>query len=213
LIACITALAGCMKIYPDPELPDIEVEWYDGDCGETPTDMVLTLTGVDDTTVKLQTSAACSTTKATFKDVPRQRYKLQGSLFDDTGEELNRAQAEIDLRNGIDEHADLWFGSISNFRVDWTFDMDATCASLGVDFVQVEFSVDGEPRYGQGAPCPFRPLSGGAPKGVYTLRAYARDYEGTILAVSPEVPDLMFDFDTVTDVGTLVLTPCGDDCP
>jgi hypothetical protein len=213
LIACVAALGGCMKIYPDPELPDVEVEWYDIDCRDGEGDVALTLIGVDDTTLRNQLTVPCSDLKATFKDVARQRYMLEGSLLDDTGVEFNRSpQMEIDLRNGIDEIAYLYFGGFSNFRIEWTFDMGATCGSLAVDGIQIEFATEGQALYHAGTYCQGTPHFGSAPDGIYTVTVRATA-NGTTVAVSPELPDVLIDFDTFSDLGTVVLTPCGGDCP
>jgi hypothetical protein len=214
LIACLAALAlgGCMKIYPDPELPDVEVEWYEGDCFDGAGDIVLTLSGVDDTTVHEQVTVACSAVKATFKDVARQRYKLEGSLLDNAGEEFNHVAAELDLRNGVDEHTDLYFGGASNFRVAWTFDMGASCASLGALSVEVEFAIEGQPFFNAGAWCGDSRLLANAPDGTYTVILRAWGQEAPV-AASPELPDVTIGSGSITNAGTVVLTPCGADCP
>jgi hypothetical protein len=213
LILCIAVLGGCMKIYPDPELPDIEVEWYDGDCSEDGGNVLLVLNGVDDATVHEEVTAACSSIKTTLVDVPRQRYKLQGSLLDAQGVEYNRSETEIDLRNGIDEHAYLYFGGFSNFRVEWTFDMGASCESVNAAYVQVEFAMDGQTFFGSSGPCYATPMFGNGPDGTYSVSLVAATDEGTTVAISPELPDVTLSFDTVTDLGTLLLTPCGAECP
>jgi hypothetical protein len=201
-----------MKIYPDPELPDIEVEWYDGDCRDGTGDVKLTLSGLDDTTLREEVTVACSSVKATFTDVPRERYRLEGALLDASGEEFNRSETELDLRNGIDEHTSLYFGGFSNYRVAWTFDMGATCESLGVDAVQIEFAVDDLPVYGGSWPCRLSPSFGNAPDGIYSVTALALSGMTTV-AVSPALPDVAIDFESFVNLGTFVLTPCGAECP
>ncbi|MBL0219514.1 MAG: hypothetical protein IPQ07_37305 [Myxococcales bacterium] len=40
-------LTGCMRIYPDPELPDVTVLWGEQDCRDGTGNVAITLTGVD----------------------------------------------------------------------------------------------------------------------------------------------------------------------
>jgi hypothetical protein len=214
LIACVAVLGGCMKIYPDPELPDIEVEWYEGDCRDGSGNVSLTLTGIDDATQTQHQTVACSALKTTFKDVARERYKLEGALLADTGEEFNRSPPfDLDLRNGIDEHTSIFFGGFANFRIAWTFDMGATCASLGATDIRIDFAMEGETFFTSGTYCDGSPYFGNGPDGLYTVRVRAQTIDGAVVAASPEIPDVMIDFETITNLGSVVLTPCSDDCP
>src|SRR5215213_2108771 len=86
-VLCIALLAGCMKIYPDPELPDIEVQWSVQSCPSENAMVSITLEGVDDAAVQRLITVACTASSATIEDVARQRYKLVGSLFNEAGEE------------------------------------------------------------------------------------------------------------------------------
>jgi hypothetical protein len=202
-----------MKIYPDPELPDIDVEWYDGDCSIDNSSILLALTSVEDPAVHFERTVACSDVKSTFKDVPRHRYKLRGALLDDNGDEFNSYDEELDLRNGIDETAYMYFGGFgSNFRVAWTFDMGATCASLGADGVQIDFTIAGEIFYAIGTSCEETPYVTSVTNGTYSV--IVRAIAGTeTLAASAEIPDVTIGFDSLTNLGTVVLTPCGAACP
>lgn len=202
-----------MKIYPDPELPDIEVRWFEGDCRDGTGDVALALIGLDSPTFRADLTVPCADMKATFADVARERFRLEGSLRGMTGEEFSNAVVDLDLRNGFDERAELYFGGFSNVRVAWTFDMDATCASLAADFVEILFS---SPSFadplGWGEPCERSPALVSMPDGVYTVVARART-EQAIVAVSPPSAEVAITFDSFTDVGTLVMTPCGAACP
>ncbi|HEY5925061.1 MAG TPA: hypothetical protein VIV11_25440 [Kofleriaceae bacterium] len=206
------ALAGCMKIYPDPELPDLVVEWFDGDCREETPEIALELVGLDNPASGKQLTVPCAAEQtATFADIARERYRVEGTLLDPAGTPLNMSMAEIDMRDGLDETAYLYFGGTINFRVDWTFDMGVSCASLMVDYVAIEFSPG---IFSHRAPCSFGGVSGTAPDGVFTVRALAYSDETlSVVAVSPSTAELAFSFSTFTEIGTLVMSPCGSSCP
>lgn len=203
-----------MKIYPDPELPDIEVEWYDGDCAGLDGSVLLTLTGVDDTAVKQELSVACNGLGATFKDVPRQRYMLDGRLVDAMGEEYSRAQPmDLDLRNGIDETAYMYFGGFNNFTVGWQFEGGATCASLGVAFVSVDLVQEGMVVGGSAGQCQQMILFGSGPVGTFDVDVSGFSDNGTVLATSPRIEQVTLGLDAITNLGLVTLAPCGDQCP
>lgn len=213
LLVTAIALAGCMRIYPDSELPDVEVEWFDTDCREGTGDVALSLIGIDDLAFREDLVVPCSDTKAVFADVARERYGLEGALRSATGEMLVTDQREIDLRTGLDERVELYFGGFSNARVAWTFDMGASCASLAVDTIVFEFSSSVFPE-----PAVFQTFCGlsqyfvSLPDGVYTVVARAVTNMTTV-AVSPASPEVTVSFDAFSDFGTLVLSPCGSSCP
>jgi hypothetical protein len=212
IVVCVAALAGCMKIYPDPELPDIDVEWYDGDCGSDSDTVLLTLVGVDDPSQQQQVSAPCSGLKTTFEDVARQRYKLDGSLRDAMGEETTRAATlDLDLRNGLDETAYLFFGRFDNISVAWQFDGGGTCASVGAELVEIGFRQD-DTLFPVAAPCPAMVWLGNVPDGTYRVEVTARDNDGGAVATAPPLDDVAIGLGPLTNVG-VTLTPCGGSCP
>ena len=202
-----------MKIYPDPELPDIEAEWYEGDCRAGTADVELVLVGIDDPAFREQLVVPCTDIKATFADVPRERFTLQSALRSTTGAPFAMYEQELDLRNGLDQRAYLYFGGASNVRVSWTFDMGATCASLGADFVRLDFASPQFPEpLVQTWICEASPYFGSLPDGTYTIVARVIAHETTV-AASPPSPEVTVTFDGFTDAGTLVLSPCGSACP
>jgi hypothetical protein len=205
----LAALAGgCMRIYPDPELPDLEVTWFEGDCRPGTGDVVVTLIGLDEDT-RDERTVACSAASTTFEDVPRQRYRIEGVLLDDSGATFVDGLQEVDLRNGLDSTVYLYFGAVANFRVAWTFDMGATCTSLGAELIEVAFLPSGFTSY---ATCFEGAYFGSPGNGTYTviLRAIAAD---AVVAVSPESAPFTLMSPLFTDIGTLALTPCGASCP
>jgi hypothetical protein len=105
-----------MKIYPDPELPDIDVEWSEPDCDDGAVDVALSLIGVDDPALRQEQTIPCADLNATFADVSRQRHRIEARLLDGQGAELNMAEYEVDLRDGLDETAYLYFGHFDKRR-------------------------------------------------------------------------------------------------
>jgi hypothetical protein len=211
----LLGLSGCMKIYPDPELPDIEVTWYEGDCDDETSTIEITATGIDDPTERHMTSIACTAMKTTFKDVTRQRFHVTGSLKDAMGGVYGASETDVDLRNGFDETAYLYFGvAFSNFRVAWTFDMGDTCASLGAEGVDILFSMNGQPEFAMGAPCDLGTFNGSSPPGTFSVSATAYNFDSGTVAYSMEpIPDVTIGFSGRADIGTIVLTACAPTCP
>ncbi|HTL39004.1 MAG TPA: hypothetical protein VL326_37995 [Kofleriaceae bacterium] len=213
LAAAALGMTGCMKIYPDPELPDVNIDWSDSNCDEGTGDLSLVLTGIDDTTAHYEQTVACDAYKTTFKDVSRQRFHLVGQLLDTSGEIYSEAESDVDLRNGFDVSSYLYFGGFSNWRVGWVFDMGATCESLGADNVLAVLSLDGQDYSANEAPCELGRMFGSAPPGTYAVTVYATAPGNiTTVAVSQpidvDVPDAMR-----ADFGTVTLTPCASTCP
>jgi hypothetical protein len=210
-IACIALVAGCMRIYPDPELPDIDVEWPTGDCQEN-TIVSVSIEGLDDPTVKRSLMLRCREATTTFEDVDRQRYKLVGSVIDDVGEEHN-SEWELDLRDGLNEHAYLYFGELPDFFITWEFEGGASCDSLGVVSVVIRFMIAGEQRFAHPARCDASSAAGHAPMGVYDVAARGYDMNNSPIATSSIVPNVTIVPGSFASLGTLVLAPCGAQCP
>src|SRR5262249_8942450 len=127
------ALGGCMRIYPDPELPDIIVEWSaEAECGDDSDRVVMSLSTVGPEAEAGTRPAACRDGTARFDDVERERYRVTTRLENVAGVALGGAEEEIDLRDGLNERVFAYFGRVadSNFRVTWTFDMGASCDAL-----------------------------------------------------------------------------------
>ena len=202
-----------MKIYPDPELPDLDVEWYSFDCRDGTPEVVLSLTGIDDATFQAERVVPCTDLKATFADLPRERFRLDGALRMSGDPLFGTYTEELDLRNGLDKRAYLYFGGFENVRVELAFDMGATCQSLMVDTIVVEFTSTSFPEpLAQPTLCGQDLLFTSLPDGIYTARARAVAGETTV-AISPESAQAAVNFETFTDFGTLVMSPCDPSCP
>lgn len=213
LLAAVVLGGGCMKIYPDAELPDVEAEWPDVDCRGNAGEVTLVLVGVDDTAFRQERNVPCLDLGATFADVPRQRFRIEAALHAQTGEVTASYDEDLDLRDGLDARSYVYFGGYDNLRVGWTFDVGASCTSLGATAVMLEFSTPQLPHPATFVPpCEASPFSTYLPEGVYTIIARAIAGEVT-LAISPRTPELTVTADGLTDAGTLVLSPCGAACP
>jgi hypothetical protein len=215
--AVALALGGCMRIYPDPELPDIVVEWLaEHECEEDTDRVVVSLATIDPPAEVGRVAVPCRDASMRFADVARVRYHVAATLEDQAGVVYGGGQAELDLRDGLSERFFAFFGRVpgSNFRVAWTFDLGASCASLPATMVVVRASMDGggPPRFFSAfceAPVLLDALT---PEGTYTLTARAFGMNG-IVAASPDSAPLAVTRGTITDFGTLTLSPCGATCP
>ncbi len=121
-----------MKIYPDPELPDLDVEWNTEDCSADTPEVSISLVAVDEGTI-IEQVVPCDMLKTTLKDVDRKRYRIDGALLYADGTVFSSSNGEADLRNGISDDVYLYFGGSAYFRVAWDFASGASCASLDAD--------------------------------------------------------------------------------
>ena len=201
-----------MKIYPDPELPDIDVVWFENDCRAGGV-VMLTLVGIDNTAFRAERTVPCADLKSEFGDVARERYRLEAALYTEEGVEVSTYEEELDLRNGLDERAEMFFGFFSNLRIGWTFDMGATCASLGAESVLLELTSATFPVPFQSVePCVRGLAFPSLPDDTFTVVATAMTADMTAVAVSPPSAEFTVDYETFVEV-VVVLTPCGDQCP
>jgi hypothetical protein len=215
-LALALALAGCMKIYPDPELPDVEVQWFTFDCGEGPSTITISLIGVDTPAARVDHSEPCAIeAKTTFADLARERYTLAGSLLDANNQPVGRGVdfEVIDLRNGLDTRTSLFFDMFIDLGLGWTFaDETTTCESLAADTVRVQLSPQGKPAFTVDRPCELGGYTGGVDGGIYTASVRALS-AGAVVATSPESAPVTVDERMLADAGILTLTPCAPSCP
>ncbi len=196
-----------MKIYPDPELPDIEVEWFEGDCRDGGGEVDISLMGVDNTSFRADQTLPCLDVHAAFADLARERYRLDATLHTPSGDVVSNRSEDLDLRNGLDKTVSLYFGDLKNVHVAWTFDMGATCESLAADFVIAEFASTMFPEpFELSASCEDTQLTGFVPDGTYTVVAHALS-DMTTVAESPRSSEIVISFRLFADVGTLVMSP------
>lgn len=216
-LAIALALAGCMRIYPDPELPDIELEWYDGSCREGIGDVHAVLSGIDDPALHFEATVPCATAIVAFPDVDRAHYHVDATLLDTAGAEFATWYDEVDVRNGVDVRSSMYFGDGGNLRVGWTFEDGESCESLDVDLVMAYFTPQRPPfePWDYPVPCRAHAVFASLPEGDFTVRLVAQDKRmGTAVAASAESPVFTVAPEPAfTNVGNLVLARCGDACP
>lgn len=206
-----------MRIYPDPELPDVVVEWAaDFECSEDGDRVVVSLSTIDPAAEVGMVTVPCRDGGVRFDDVARVRYHLAARLEDTAGAVLGGHDEVIDLRDGISERVFPFFGraSDSNFRIAWTFDMGASCESLSATTVVLLASMPGGGSpYFFTPPCDAPVFVNAIPvEGTYTITARALSFDA-VVAASPESAPFEITRGMVTDLGTLTLTPCGTECP
>jgi hypothetical protein len=215
-VAAALAAGGCMRIYPDPELPDVVVEWQPQSCAEDTDRVTMTLSTLEPEAEVATITVPCADEGATLPDVARLQYHLTTRLEDQAGEVRSTSEEEFDLRDGRNERVFAFFDLRPpiNFRVGWIFDPGASCASLAVTEMSVRVSEPGGPvRFRYDAPCMPPDFLDMIPfPGVFTIsvRAIATD---AVVATSPESAPFQIDPLGFTDLGTLSLTPCGAACP
>lgn len=203
-VASLT-LGGCMRIYPDPELPDVVTEWSDVDCRPGTGNVVVALIG----TTRTEVTVPCADLGVTFADVAREQYRVEAFLEDTTGEPISRSDGEVDLRNGFDETVSLYFGGFggfSNVRVSWNFTNGDTCESIDAELMNLRFTgTNGALPFEDFAPCVLTPHFGTVPDGTYTLVITALDMRGTV-ARSAESEEFEIMGPELIDLGIITLS-------
>lgn len=176
-----------MKIYPDPELPDIVVRWSDFDCMEGTGEVRVAVYSFDGFEPILDTTVACTALEVEVEDVARERYRVDATLSLRDDEYPSRG-IEVDLRDGVNELVDVYFDTFSNLRITWTLPSNTTCAAFGTPLVAIDYGVPGEPtfEFSNETPCEFSPYSQYFPPGARRIRGRALSGMST-RAISPAV--------------------------
>jgi hypothetical protein len=208
LLLCV-ALGGCMKIYPDPELPDIEVFWYVDQCKPGSGDVLVVLDGIDDPAVHVERSVPCMDAKLEFADVARERYRVTGTLLDAAGTPLGGGSQPADLRNGFSTSVGL---SFANVRIAFEFDPGVTCDSLDATRVGAWIRLGDEWSPLAQSDCDAGEIFAFSSPGMFTLAARALDEEFRLVAAAAPA-EVEVATDGLTNVGPLTLVPCDGACP
>jgi hypothetical protein len=215
--ALAVAVGGCMRIYPDPELPDVKVEWFaDGDCVATTDRVVVSLSAGDPAAEVGLVMAPCADASLRIADVARERYHVAATLEDGAGAMLGYYEEDVDLRDGLNERVSAFFGRgfETLVRGAWTFDLGASCDSLSATQVAFGFAMPGEPAFTIASePCATGMIVQSIPlQGTYVVSA--RAYAGNgVVATAPDSAPLAFSPGQLVELGTFVLSPCGAACP
>lgn len=195
-----------MRIYPDPELPDVVASWTEEDCRPGTGNVTLEMTGTDSGSTG-ELVVPCTDLTATFADVARERFHITGELRDGTGAVFSSSFADVDLRDGLSTRISMYFGAYSNFRVAWAFSGGATCTSLAVDEVEIDLAPPGEDTlFGFGALCDGSPYLGNVNDGTWiiTARAFAGDQP---VALSHGTYQVVVRTPDLADAGIVTLDP------
>jgi hypothetical protein len=214
-----------MRIYPDPELPDIQVEWFaESECIGASDRVVISLSTIDPTdaidpadptVVAKVVTVPCAEAGVRFDDVARVRYRVSTRLEDPSGTVFGGRNEMIDLRDGFGERVVAFFGRSPepNFRVAWSFDMAASCASLDATQMVLHAALSEGPIFFIYAPCDAPVFVQALPfDGTYTLTAHASTDLAEVASSAPSAP-FTITRGEIIDLGTLTLTPCGAACP
>jgi hypothetical protein len=210
LVLAAVVLGGCMKIYPDPELPDIVVTWDEFYCTEGTEEVRIAVYPFDSTDALGDTTVPCSALSVRFDDVARARYRVEGELHAD-GEVYNTVGVEADLHDGVNKRVYAYFDTFSNIRVEWTFENGASCASLGTPWVAIDAAYMDEPTFDftNVLPCELSAFQTHLAEDRFRIRVRARSNTATV-AVAP-IEEVVLG-QGLTDLA-VVLAPCGADCP
>ena len=210
----IALLSGCMKIYTDAEKPDLRVHWDDNDCRTATPNVKLVLSLPDDTLVE-ERIVPCTDLGTTFVDVTPDRYEMRSWLLLADGETFSSWYSELDMRDAFNAEEYVYFGGAGNLRVAWNFSMDATCKSIGANYILIELdyqTTSGTPGGGQfTALCDPSPWVGYAIGDMVYVTLRAVDDElFTTRAISEPAGPFSAEPNSLTNVGTITLTPCTD---
>lgn len=206
-----------MRIYPDPELPDIKVEWFtDGDCVADTDRVAVSVTAGDPAVEVASATAPCADASLRIVNIARERYHVTATLEDATSAMLGYYEEDIDLRDGLDQRVSVFFGRgfETLIRGAWTFDLGASCDSLSATQVTFRFAMPGEPAFAfAGDRCAAGMVLQSVPVlGTYIVSARAIGDNG-VVAISPDSPPIAFSPSQFVELGTFVLSPCGASCP
>ena len=206
-----------MRIYPDPELPDVKVEWFTGsDCLAASDHIVVSLSSGDPAVEVGAAMAPCADAGLRIANVARERYHVAAKLEDAAGVMLGDYEQDIDLRDGLNERVSAFFGRgfDSLVRGAWTFDMAASCESLSATEVTLLFATAGEPAFASVTEaCSAGIVLQSVPlQGTFVVRARAIA-GAVVVAAAPDTAPVTLSRAQLTELGTLVLSPCGSACP
>jgi hypothetical protein len=210
--------AGCMRIYPDPELPDVIVEWL-SECGDD--GVTVRLEAVGDDGAVVSQDVACADRKGRVEDLTRAPHRITGVLLDARGDVLGRTPPEVvDLTAGhsVRTYVSYFARDQSFLWTAWAFSGGDTCESLGVSRIVVDYRSEdlGESGTADVGWCEDWVLQffAAIERGTYTMRAFAlRGDDGSATAASePRAGVVVGDRGVVVDLGSFELTRCAGAC-
>jgi hypothetical protein len=210
----LAGATGCMRIYPDPELPDVIVEWP-MDCGDDGVTVRLEAVAADGTLISRD--ATCGAGQVRIEDLERARYTINASLLDASGGVLGRSYpSDVDLTKGLSRRTYVYefVRDRSFYRVAWTFNGGDTCQTLGATTILVSLRNDDSQADGR-VPCDSDIVDYFAPvaAGTYTLQLFAqRDDDAAVAASERRTNVVIPDHGASVDFGTIALARCTPIC-
>jgi hypothetical protein len=213
----ILLVASCMRIYPDPDLPDLKVEWQ-GACPPDATIAVELVPLGEQPKGAFAASAPCADQRMVVADVERAKLRVVGVVHDASGALVTQSFAEIDTRDGNSKRASLFFEDpeLGHVALAWTFAVGETCASLAAVNIEVTFlSEEMSSRSILLGFCDEGRLSNGeaVEAGVYSVEVLARGRANEPVAYAPAKAGVVVaDRGALTDLGTVQLKPCDASC-
>jgi hypothetical protein len=206
-----------MRIYPDSDLPDLRVEWSDDQCPEGATVSVELLQAGESASGQSVASAPCAELRLTIENADRAKLQVVGVIRAADGTVVSQASEPVDARDGNNKQTYLSFlePGVGRYQVAWSFMPGSSCATVGASYVTVEFILDDEKTFSELFSCPpgkpdYQPA---VEAGTYTVLVSAILLSGPRLATAPPLVDVVIaPRGEVTDLGTVLLTPCTGTC-
>jgi hypothetical protein len=217
----VALAGGCMTIYPDPELPDVVVEWTTGDaCTDGVASVRVEVLDADPALPAIAQDFPCADGVGRVEDVARTRHDVRVALLDGAQAIVARAAPfAVDLRDGASRREQVWlfYRDEGLFAISWRFAGGESCASLGLMFLQINAYPD-DPLLGQwgfGATCEPGELGEldyypSLLAGTYTFQIIGTvEMTGELVAASMRIADQVIpDRGELVDLGTVELTRC-----
>ncbi|MEZ4361736.1 MAG: hypothetical protein R3B48_16225 [Kofleriaceae bacterium] len=209
------AAGACMRIYPDPDLPDVKVEWDGSQC---PAGATVNFEAVPRGTLgggASVASAPCVDGRAILPNVDRAKLEIIGKLVEAGGAVHSYGMSIVDTRDGRGEETYLYFPPSTFGRVRFTWDgsAGATCASTGATDLQIDFESDEVGVIPALERCEdLYPFTMAVPAGTYVLRAYAFAMVGRVAKAGPVANVVVTERGALTDLGAVPFAPCTNDC-
>jgi hypothetical protein len=210
-------LVSCMRIYEDPDLPDLRVIWSEDQCPEGGMVSVQLMPSGEITGGQSVASAPCSDLRVIVENVDRAKLRVVGVISDPDGTVVTQDAEQVDTTDGNNKEAYLSFqdSSFGQYRMAWSFVPGASCATVGATYVSIEFTLDDKKTFAEFFPCSdgTTAYDPSVEAGTYTIRVFALLLSGPRLASSPPLVDIAISpRGELTDLGLVELKPCVGPC-
>jgi hypothetical protein len=220
-LAATLSSGACMRIYADPDLPDVRGEWDASLCEEGTTITLSASAGPTSLDARadaeldgmVQVSAPCADGRAVLEDVARSELEVQGVARSAAGEMLTVASYRVDTRDGNNKKAFLNFPdpTFGRLRATWTFADGGTCDSNAVALVWLRLTaLDKLSSY-------FTMCDDDLPievlEGTYQLEVFGQTIEGQVIRRAAPIEGVVIaPRGALTELGEVRLEPCSGMC-